>query len=104
MPSIFKHGQTIPLKLEVTDCNGSHPANLEIRIHWQKLTGGVPQGVEEASSTNSPDVGNLMRHVDSHYMFNWNTKLVTDPTATVRIQATIIATGQVIWTDIGLKK
>ncbi len=73
-------------------------------IHWQKIAGGVPTGEVEAASTNSPDVGNLMRRVDSHYMFNWNTKLVTDPTATVRIQATIMATGQVIYTDIGLKK
>ncbi len=25
VPSIFKHGSTIPLKLEVTNCNGSTP-------------------------------------------------------------------------------
>jgi hypothetical protein len=37
-------------------------------------------------------------------MFNWNTKLVSDPTSTVRIQARIVTTGQVIWTDIGLKR
>ena len=42
--------------------------------------------------------------VDSHYMFNWNTKLVTDNTCTIRIKATIMATGQVISEDIGLKK
>ena len=76
--SIFKCGSTIPLKLEVTDCNGSHPANLEIRVYWQKISGGVPQGELEAVATNSPDTGNLMRVTGSDYMFNWNTKLVTD--------------------------
>lgn len=45
-----------------------------------------------------------MRVVDSHYMFNWNTKLVSDPTSTVRIEAKIIATGQIIYSDIGLKQ
>ena len=80
VPSIFKHGSTIPLKLEVTDCNGSHPTNLVIKIYWQKMSGGVPQGQLEAVATNSPDTGNVMRVVDSHYMFNWNTKLATDPT------------------------
>jgi PKD repeat protein len=102
--SIFRHGSTIPLKLEVTDCAGNHPAGLEIRIHWQKISGGVPTGELEAASTNQPDIGNLMRMVDSHYMFNWNTKLASDPTATIRIQATVVATGQVIYADIGLKK
>ena len=101
--SIFKWGSTIPLKLEVTDCNGSHPS-LEIRVHWQQLLGGVPQGELEAVATNNPDLGNLMRLVDSHYMFNWNTRLASDPTSTVRIQATIVSVGQVIYSDIGLKK
>ena len=102
--SIFKHGSTIPLKLEVTDCAGNHPSGIEIRVYWQKIDGGTPQGELEAIATNFPDTGNLMRLVDSNYMFNWNTKLVSDPTATVRIQATIVATGQVIFSDIGLKK
>jgi protocatechuate 3,4-dioxygenase beta subunit len=102
--SIFKHGSSIPLKLEVTDCDGSHPSGLEITVTWQKLTGGVPQGELEATSTNFPDAGNLMRLVDSHYMFNWNTKLASDPTSTIRIQAKIASTGQVISSDIGLKK
>jgi hypothetical protein len=104
LASIFKHGSTIPLKLEVTDCAGNHPSGLEIRVQWQVLANGIPQGEVEAVSTNFPDAGNLMRLVDSHYMFNWNTKLVNDPTSTVRIQARIVATGQVIYTDIGLKR
>ena len=102
--SIFKHGSTIPLKLEVTDCAGNHPSGLEIRIHWQKISGGVPTGELEGAATNQPDAGNLMRKTDSHYMFNWNTKLASDPTATIRVQATIVITGQVIFADIGLKK
>jgi len=105
--SIFKHGSTIPLKLEVTDCAGNHPSGLEIRIYWRVLSNGVPVGEVEAAATNQPDIGNLMRMVDSHYMFNWNTKLVNDPTATVRIEARItLGSGsyQVIYSDIGLKK
>ena len=104
LPSIFKYGSTIPLKLEVTDCNGSHPGTLDIRIYWQKLSGGVPQGEVEAVSTSAADTGNHMRFTDPNYMFNWNTKLVNDQTSTIRIQAEIVSTGQIIYSDIGLKK
>jgi hypothetical protein len=103
-PSVFKHGSTVPLKLEVVDCNGSRPGNLDIRIHWQRISGGVPQGEIEGTSTSSADSGNRMRLVDPQYMFNWNTKVVSDPTSTVLIQATITATGQKIATEIGLKR
>ena len=81
-----------------------HPAGLEIRVTWQLISGGVPQGEMEAVSTNQPDIGNLMRMTDVHYLFNWNTKLMSDPTATARIQARIVVTDQVISTDIGLKR
>jgi Big-like domain-containing protein len=103
-PSVFKHGSTIPLKLEVTDCDGTRASNLDIRIHWQRISGGVPQGELEGTSTSSADTGNRMRFADPQYMFNWSTKLVSDPTSTVLIQATIVATGQKISTEIGLKK
>ena len=105
--SIFRFGSTIPLKLEVTDCAGNHPSGLEIRVYWQKIYGGTPIGESEAVATNQPDAGNLMRMADSHYMFNWNTKLATDSTSTVRIEARINLGGgmyQVVYSDIGLRK
>jgi hypothetical protein len=103
-PSLFKYGSTVPLKLEVTDCDGSHPDDLQVKVTWAKLSGTTPYGETEAVATNSPDAGNLMRFVDSRYMFNWNTKVLSDPTCTVRIQATIMETGQMIYSDIGLRK
>jgi hypothetical protein len=42
LPSVFRFGSTIPLKLEVTDCDGSHPSGLVIKISWSKLAGTSP--------------------------------------------------------------
>jgi hypothetical protein len=102
--SMFKYGSTIPVKVEVTDCNGSHPSNLDLRVTYAKTSSNPPPvGTDEAVATNAPDGGNQMRYSDPIYIFNLGTKYFTDSSSTVRIDVSIPATGQYTYAHIGVK-
>ena len=105
-PSMFKYGSTIPVKIEVTDCDGSHPSTLDIRVFWSLSSSDPPPaGTDEAVSTSAADTGNKMRFSDPIYIFNLSTKAITaDPTVTVRIDVKITSTNQIAWAFVGLKK
>jgi hypothetical protein len=102
--SLFKYGSTVPVKVEITDCDGSHPSNLDVRVTYAKTASNPPPvGSDEAVATNAPDGGNQMRFSDPIYIFNFGTKYIGDPTATVRIDVSIPTTGQYTFAHIGLK-
>jgi hypothetical protein len=105
--SIFKYGSTLPVKVKVTDCNGSPVGTLTLKITWQLLSSGTPTGgVNEPYSTSAADTGNTMRFTgtpDNQYIFNLATKSFPDGTATYRIYVTIQETNQQVSADIGLK-
>ena len=102
--SMFKYGSTVPVKVEITDCDGSHPSNLDVRVTYAKTASNPPPvGTEEAVATNAPDGGNQMRFSDPIYIFNFGTKYINDSTATVRIDVSIPTTGQYTFAHIGLK-
>ena len=102
--SMFKYGSTVPVKVEITDCDGSHPSNLDVRVTYAKTASNPPPvGTDEAVATNAPDGGNQMRFSDPIYIFNFGTKYINDSTATVRIDVSIPTTGQYTFAHIGLK-
>jgi PKD repeat protein len=103
--SIFKYKSTIPVKIQVQDCNGSFPSTLAPQISVQKLNGGTPSGVEEASSTSAADSGTTMRFdpTSQQYIYNLATKPLNDSSATYQIKITITQTGQTIYATFGLK-
>jgi hypothetical protein len=102
--SMFKFGSTVPVKVEVTDCDGSHPSNLDLRVTYAKTSSNPPPvGADEAVATNAPDGGNQMRFSDPNYIFNFGTKYVNDSSSTVRIDVSIPTTGQYTYAHIGLK-
>ncbi len=102
--SMFKYGSTVPVKVEITDCDGSHPANLDVRVTYAMTSSAPPPvGTDEAVATNAPDGGNRMRFSDPIYIFNFGTRAVTDPSSTLRIDVSIPATGQFTYAHIGLK-
>ena len=105
-PSMFKYKSTIPVKIKVTDCDGSVVSSLAPKVSFIKLSGNPPpDGSEEAASTVPPTDGNTMRwdSVAQQYIYNLATKqLGTDSSATYRITVTIQA-GQTVWADIGIK-
>ena len=108
--SIFKYGSTIPVKVQVRDCNGSYPSTLVLKVTFQKLSGSTPDGaVSEPFSTSEADVGNQMRFTgspDNQYIFNLASRSMPDGTATYRITVSLHVGGvpvQSVSADIGLK-
>jgi PKD domain len=105
-PSIFKWGSTIPVKVQFFDCNGANAGGgLSVKVVVKKTDGAPPvDGSDEAvANTNSPDSGGYMRWSDPQYMYNLNTKLFTDKTATFHIILTVESTGQTVDTYFGTR-
>jgi hypothetical protein len=74
--SSFKLGSTIPVKFQLR-C-GTQPINNAVAQLWVSKIDNLPDsGVNEVASTNSPDIGNKFRVVDTatgQYQFNLSTK------------------------------
>jgi hypothetical protein len=103
--SLFKYGSTIPVKVEVTNCDGSHPSNLVLKVTWKQGTGATPPGVDEVSPTSQADLGNTMRFSDPLYVLQLNSKNTTsDSSSGITIFVTIQSTLQTKQADIGFKK
>ena len=58
--SSFKIGSTIPVKLKITDCNGTAVTGLTLTVHLQK-SDSSPEAVNEAVVASNPDPGTTMR-------------------------------------------
>jgi hypothetical protein len=102
--SLFKSGSTVPVKVEITNCDGSRPSKLDVRVFFTKTSSNPPPvGTDEGVATNNPDGGNQMRSSDPIYIFNFGTKYIDDSTATVRIDVVIQSTNQLTHSFIGLK-
>jgi hypothetical protein len=104
--SMFKYKSTIPVKIRVTDCDGSVVSSLTPIVSFKKLSGDPPtEGADEAASTVPPTDGVTMRwdSAGQQYIYNLATKqLGTDSSATYRITVAIQA-GQTVSADIGIK-
>jgi hypothetical protein len=103
--SVFKYGSTIPVKVEVTACDGSHPSDLTLKVTWRQGLNATPNGVDEVTPTSQADLGNTMRYSDPLYVLQLNSKqTTTDSTSGVTIWVTIQETGQSTWANIGFRK
>jgi PKD repeat protein len=105
--SLFKYGSTIPVKVQLQNCDGSFPSNLAPTIAVRLTSGSTPVGADESiSSTSSADTGTTMRFspTDNIYIYNLATKSLSDPSAGYHITITVPSTGQKIEADFGLKK
>ena len=103
-PSVFKYGSTIPVKVEVTDCDGSHPSNLALFVTWRAGSTATPVGEAEVVPTSQPDSGNQMRFSDPLYVLQLSSKKTTsDPSSAITIWVTVQSTGQSTSAYIGFK-
>ncbi len=87
-PSIFKFGSTIPVKVQFFNCDGTIASSaLSVKIEVRKTAGSTPNsGVDETiTNTNSPDSGSYMRWSGGMYLYNLNTKSLSDSSATYHI-------------------
>jgi hypothetical protein len=107
-PSVFKYGSTIPVKVEVTDCDGLHPSNLDLRVTYTVTSSTTPPGETEAASTSAADSGNRMRFSDPIYIFNLASRNVTtDSSSSVRLLVSLMNGSTVLQSanaQIGFKK
>jgi hypothetical protein len=92
--SAFKLGSTIPVKVKITDCNGSPVSTLSPQVSLVKLD-PTPDGtaVEDLYST-VPDQGTTMRFTgspDYQYIFNLGTKNLSQGDFKVTISEPTIA-------------
>ncbi|HET8768322.1 MAG TPA: PxKF domain-containing protein [Pedococcus sp.] len=104
-PSIFKWGSTIPVKIRVTDCNGTSVAGLSPTITVTKVNPNPPPDgyAETTQSTSAADTGNTMRYdaLAGQYIYNLATKPLTDGTATYTIKIT--GPFSTVYANFGLK-
>ena len=104
-PSVFKHGSTIPVKVQFFNCDGTNAGGLSVKIEVKKLSGSTPPSGdnEVITNTNSPDSGGFMRWSSPLYIYNLNTKSLSDATATYEITLTVVSTGQKVFTQFGTR-
>jgi Thrombospondin type 3 repeat/PKD domain/Cadherin-like domain len=103
--SLFKYGSTIPVKVVVTDCDGSLPTGLSPKVTWRQGLNATPTGIDEVVPTSHADLGNTMRFSGGQYVLQLNSKNTTsDPSCGVTIWVTIPTTGQTVQANIGFKK
>ena len=75
-PSVFKLGSTIPVKIRITDCNGTVVSSLAPTIDLRRFDPTPASDVTEAPPAASADAGNTMRwSADGQQnIFNLSTK------------------------------
>jgi hypothetical protein len=103
-PSIFKYGSTIPVKVEVTDCDGSHPSNLGLYVKYSKVSSATPPGDSEVVPTSQADLGNQMRFSDPLYVLQLSSRAITnDSSSGYTLFVNIPSTQQSTQANIGFK-
>jgi hypothetical protein len=105
--SLFKFKSTVPVKVQIQDCDGSYPSSLAPTVAvWLSSSSPPPAGTDEAASTVPPTAGTTMRFTgapDNQYIYNLATKGLSDSSATYNVKVTIPQTGQTILATLGLK-
>jgi Thrombospondin type 3 repeat len=88
----FKLGSTIPVKIQITDCNGNAVTNLSPQVTLKKMDATPDVAVNETVISTVPDQGTTMRHAgDGQYIFNLATKSLSQGSWRVTITDASIA-------------
>ncbi len=103
--SVFKYKSTIPVKIQVLDCDGLIVNGLAPQIDLVLLSSAPPPvSINEPDSTSAADTTGVMRDAGDHYIYNLATKPLPDPSGLYQIIVTIPETGQQVDpVDFGLK-
>lgn len=82
--SVWKYGSTIPVKVKVTDCDGTSVPGLTLRVGTQMGSSAAPsEGISETQSTSAADSTGVMRYdaTAGQYIYNFATKYLADGNA-----------------------
>jgi predicted extracellular nuclease len=82
-----ERGSTVPVKVDLTDCDGSEPTDLEVTVEVIRDGGTVRTGT--------------MAHVDGTWLYELTTKGMALGTHTVRV--TVAETGQTVTATLGVR-
>jgi len=82
--SIFKLGSTIPVKFQLTGAS-ANVTNLGATIFVAQMSGGIVGTEVEPESTSAADTGNTFRYSNGQYIFNLNTRNLSQGTWQIRI-------------------
>ena len=80
-----KYGSTIPVKVRITDCNGSPVSTLKPKVGTSLNSSAPPSAaIDEAESTSAADTDSVMRFDSTagQYIYNYATKTLADSNAT----------------------
>lgn len=85
--SVFKFGNTVPVKFCITDANGNDVEDAVAEINLVQISGDVLGTEIEATSTSAATTGNLFRYdpTDGQYIFNLATKNLSKGTWRITI-------------------
>jgi hypothetical protein len=85
--SIFKGG-AIPVKIRLSDSNGTPVTDAEAHVFFSQNTSAIVGDEAEPIANTNGDSGNLMRYdpVADQYIFNWDLKTVDNGTYKVWIE------------------
>jgi len=103
--SVFRYGRTVPVKVQLADCDGRFPANLAPTIGLTLISGNAPGPVNTPPSSSAADTTGVLRFdaANNQYIYNLGTSSLPDPTGTYRITITVPATGQTIEEEFGVR-
>jgi hypothetical protein len=89
-PSLFKLGSTIPLKVNITDCNGVGVAGLSPTIKMMLTSSSTPLAGEDEGISTQPNDSNFVMRGDGsgQYIYNLASKSLPDSSATYKAQIT----------------
>lgn len=84
--SVFKLGQSLPVKFQLTDSSGRSVTNAVARIYIAKVTDGVP-GTEQPGASSVSKLDNTFRYSASQdqYVFNLETKQLSSGVWRIRV-------------------
>jgi hypothetical protein len=81
--SVWKYGSTLPVKVQITWCDGTPVAGLAPKVGTSLVSSTNPAlPIDEAASTSAADTTGIMRYDGtSQYIYNFGSKNLSDPSA-----------------------
>lgn len=112
--SVWKYGSTLPVKVRITDCNGSPVSGLAPKVGTTLQDSSDPSiSIDEAASTSAADTTGILRYdpTAGQYIYNFGSKHLSDPSATYYMTVkgmasdgiTIVTSPGIVQVKFGLK-
>ena len=100
--SVWKYGSTLPVKVKITDCNGTAVSGLKPQVGTSMSSTTTPaEGISETASTSAADTTGVMRYSDGQYIYNFASKYLADGNATYYMYVRGKDAGGAIVTNLG---